>query len=242
MEYEVDIQYNMTEGLCYYLSGHLQDVGGGDSVDFEIGNGTTFDTLGTISADGGFNFFWTYTASPEYTVLKITITGTVTLTKLAIRIQEQCIPKVCSECFTVNNCEPPHREHLLLAWYNNEDGFGFQYSGVDFIQTLYVVGGIRNPDYSYDEELFINSSQERFPVYVAATKTKELWIHEIPEYLHDAIRLGIAHDYFSINGEKWVKLEGSYSPDNDTPNSLLAPVIVKIAKFDQNTVNDNCSN
>lgn len=235
----------LTYGDCYYFTGLAANRQIGESALIEIGNGTTFDTLGTVSANGGFVFFFTYDTGEDYTEINITFTGgEFDLTQLKLRLRSECDEKICSECFRLQDCTPPHREHLKLEWTNNDgdnsEAFGFNYA-VPFTQSLYIVGGLRNANYSYDEEIFQTSIQERFPIYVAATKVKELWVHELPEYLHDALRLALVHDIFKIDGERFVKLEGEYAPDWDTPNSMLAPVIVNVTKFDQNTVNDNCS-
>lgn len=237
---EYTLGYSLESGKCYYISGTTSDVGGGESVLFELGDGITYETIGTITTNGGFALLFNYDGSPEYTKIKITVTGDLKVSDIKLRLQDQCRDKVCSECYRVDNCEPPHREHLLLEWTNNEDGLGFSYS-MAFTQSLYIVGGIRNADYPTDEEIFSDSDQSRYQVYAASLKTKELWIHDLPEYIHDAIRLAVVHDDFYINGEKWVKTEGAYTPDWDTPNSLFAPCVVKIALFSQDTVNNSCA-
>lgn len=237
---EFSFTYPIEAGKCYAFTGSGLDFVGGESVDIEFGDGVTFDAIGTINSEGGFSFQFTYDGNPVYDTVRLTYTGRPVIGNLAINLMAQCSDKICSECYQVTDCEPPHREHLLIEYDNNEDGLGFNYSNMTFSPNFYIVGGLRNADYPYDEEIFLNSTQERFPIYTAATKTKELWIHEMPEYMHDALRIALVHDEFYINGERFVKLEGSYTPDWDTPNSMLAPCVIKLAPFNQNTVNDNC--
>lgn len=240
MTFTGEFTYPLTIGKCYNFSGFVTRITGGQSLEVQLGDNTTFESLGTVTTVGGFSFQFTYDGTPEYTHVRLLFTGTPAVINYAINLMEQCSDTYCSECYKVTNCEPPHREHLLIEYTNNEDGLGFNYSGMSFNPNFYIVGGLRNADYTYDEEIFLNSGQERYPVYTAATKTKELWIHDMPEYMHDAMRLALVHDEFYIDGVKYVKLEGSYTPDWDTPNSLLAPCVIKLAEFDQNTVNDNC--
>lgn len=235
------LTHDLEPGKCYYISGITSGIGGGESVEVELGTSPDFDSIGTVTTNGSFSLLFSYSGSPLYTEMRITITGTgITVENFKLRQQQACSDTVCTECYVVTNCEPPHREHLLLEWTNNEDGLGFNYSGMSFNQSLYIVGGLRNADYPYDEELFQDSIQQRFPIYAQSTKTKELWIHDLPEYLHDAIRVALIHDEFYIDGVRQVKMEGAYSPDWDTPNSLLAPAIVTLTEFSQDTVNDNC--
>lgn len=235
-----ELTYPLTVGKCYSLSGYGVRFDGGASQEIKLGDGTTFETIGTLTAAGGFGFQFTYDGTPEYTHIQLVTVGTPAIVNYKINLMAQCADNICSECFRVTNCEPPHREHLLIEYTNNEDGLGFNYSGTQFNPNFYAVAGLRNADYVYDEEIFLNSSQERYPVYTAATKTKELWIHDMPEYMHDAMRIALVHDEVYIDGVRHVKLEGSYTPDWDTPNSMLAPCVIKVAEFDQNTVNDNC--
>lgn len=221
---------------CYYISGTITNYTAGSTV-FRIGDGSTFDTLLTVSANGGFVKRFTYDGTTDYTYFQIS-TGNMQLNDLMLRLDPACNPVVCSECFKLTDCE--RCEHMKLSWTNNDDAFGFSFQS-PFTQTVYIQGGLRVPDYPYEEEYFTTSERSTFPIYVAARKTQELWIHEIPEYLHDAIRLGVVHDSFYINDVKYVKVEGSYTPDWDVPNTLLAPVIVKVAEAVQNTTNSNCN-
>lgn len=233
------LPYSLESGKCYYISGNIRILGGGDSVVVELGDGVTYDTIGTLSVDGGFSIQFTYDADPVYSKIRLTRSGNPILYNLKLRLNSQCVDKICSECFKIDDCEPAHREHLKLEWTNNEPGLGFIYN--NFVNSLYIVGGLRNADYAYDEETFVTADRRRFRPYTASDKTIELWIHDIPEYLHDAIAVGLVHDEFYVNGVRYFKVDGGYTPDWDTPNSLLAPCVVKISEFQRDVVNDNCT-
>lgn len=234
------LDLGLDRGKCYTLSGTASGIGGGESAVFTIGNATTTTSIGTVNSDGAFTFDFNYTTSSTFfKTLYIEETGTFDITDLSLKLDSDCATEYCSECFNKDDCDYPC-ETLSLQWTNNTDAFGFNYTAVPLTHTLTIKGGLRNFDYSYDEEYFNTSSGRSFPVYVDATKTVEMWVHDVPDYIHDALRLGIVHDDFRINDINYTKSEGSYSPDWDTPNSLLAPVIVKLREQTQDTKNRNC--
>lgn len=235
------LDLNLTRGKCYTVSGTASGIGAGESALIEVGNATTTDSVGTVNADGDFSFDFNYTASATfYKSLYFIETGTFDITNLSLKLDSDCATQYCSECFDKNDCDYPG-ETLNLKWTNNtKDAFGLNYTAVPLTHTLTVKGGLRNYDYNYDEEYFNTSKGFNFPVYVDSIKQIEMWVHDVPEYIHDALRIGIVHDDFRVNNVKYTKVEGGYSPDWDTPNSLLAPVIVKLREQTQDTKNRNC--
>ncbi len=114
------------------------------------------------------------------------------------------------------------------------------YTQVPLTHSLWIKGGLRNNDFPYDEDYFADSAGTDSPIYVDSVETIEMWVHDVPAYIHQALRLGVVHDSFTVNGTQYTKVAGGYSPDWDTPNSLMAPVIVKIREKYQDTKNENC--
>ena len=160
-----------------------------------------------------------------------------TIKNLEINLQEQCADTYCSECYNISSCQ----EGMLLQWTNDDNGLGFNYAQLGFIQQLRVNGGLRIPTGFYDDETYYSDSKgDTGILYAQAIKQQELWIESIPEYLHDAIRVAIAHDHFFIDGVEYVKLEGGYAPEWDVPNTLLAGVTIGVKEKTQNTFNQNC--
>lgn len=165
----------------------------------------------------------------------------VDITEFSLTLDPACATEYCSECFSLEECtDPPNQELVFLQWTNEDDGFGFNYTSLPLIHSLWIKGGLRDDDYSYDEEYFTTSDGRNFPVYVDALKSQSLYINEVPAYIHDAIRLGLVHDTFKINGSLYTKADGGYSPDWNTPNSLMAGVIVKVREQTQDTKNQHC--
>lgn len=238
----------LERGKCYILTGTMTNWSLGQSILLAIGNETSKSHLGAVAANGDFTFSFDYTTSDTFYksiyIYENPITGnpvTFDLENLAVKLDPNCATEYCSECFDKDECGVSNsQEYLYLEWTNNDDGFGMNYTKVPLVHSLWIKGALRNADYPYEEDYFTTSSGTHFPVYVDSVKTIEMWVHDLPEYMHDALRLGVVHDSFTVNGVEYTKGDGGYSPDWDTPNSLLAPVIVKLREKYQDTKNENC--
>lgn len=238
---QLEIGNDLEKGKCYIITGTMTNRDVGESARFEIGNDQTTDIIGTITANGAFSLSFDYEADDTfYQTLYIFESGDFDITDLALNLDESCAVQYCSECFKLNNCVADTPEVVYLEWTNNDNGFGINYESMPLIQSLYLTGGIRNMNYDYEEDNFIDSKNGFSVLYSSRTKLVELWIHDIPEYLHDALSAGIMHDEFTVNGVAYGKPEGGYSPDWETPQSLMAPVIVKLREKVQDTKNINC--
>jgi hypothetical protein len=67
--------------------------------------------------------------------------------------------------------------------------------------------------------------------YYNGQKIEELAISPIPEYLHNALAVGLSHRTVTIQDVAYIRT-GDYTPDWDD-NSELAKVIVEVSKVDQ---------
>lgn len=238
----------LERGRCYIVSGTVTGIAADEDIQVRIGNETESELLFLIGADGAFSEQFDYTSSSTFfkSLILVIDTGSDSdyefdITDLALKLDPECSTEYCSECFNLDNCGvAPTKEYLYLEWTNNDDGFGMNYTSVPLVHSLWIKGGLRNADYPYQEDYFSTSGGFHFPVYVDATKTVEMIVEDVPEYIHDALRLGVVHDNFTVNGVQYSKGDGGYSPDWDTPNSLMAPVVVKLRESLQDTKNENC--
>lgn len=142
-----------------------------------------------------------------------------------------------SECFYV---KLEHDCTILVTWTNNESGFGFDYSGVEFIQSLRVPAKLWQPKYNSDiKEIYVDSKGNRQILYARVVKDQLLSVQELPEYLHDALSVGLNHDIVKLDGVEYVFEENEYSPTWRN-SSNLAPVLLRAIKKKQNLINNNC--
>jgi hypothetical protein len=142
-----------------------------------------------------------------------------------------------SECFYV---KLEHECTILVTWTNNESAFGFDYSGLDFTQSLRVPAKLWQPKYNSDiKEIYVDSKGNRQILYARVVKDQLLSVKELPEYLHDALSIGINHDIVKLDGVEYVFEEDEYSPTWRN-SSNLAPVLLRAIKKNQNLINSNC--
>jgi hypothetical protein len=127
---------------------------------------------------------------------------------------------------------------LLLSWTNDENAFGFNYEDLNFQPQLRVKAKLWQPNYTKEKDVFKDSAGNRTILKSETSKEKLLTISEMPEYLHDALSIGVEHDDFYIDGVKYTNEESEYSPAW-RKSSQLAPVEVVVIK-DQFLRNNNC--
>lgn len=127
---------------------------------------------------------------------------------------------------------------LLLSWTNNDNAFGFEYVELLFHPKLRVLAKLWQPKYSKDKIIYKDSSGARSLLKSETSKEELLTIHEVPEYVHDALSLGLENDFFYVEGIKYSNEETQYTP-RWRKSSQLSSVEIVIIK-DQNLKNSNC--
>lgn len=133
-----------------------------------------------------------------------------------------------------------HSNTLKLRWTNSSNAFGLDYESVSWTFQVRLEAKLRNPFYEKEEkEIFIYSNGTREVLRSRTVKTQMLVVAEIPEYLHDAVSIGIEHDTFTIDGVEYINEEVEYSPVW-RKSSLLAPVEIEVRKKEQNLINGAC--
>jgi hypothetical protein len=142
-----------------------------------------------------------------------------------------------SYCFSVKLL---HSCSLQLEWTNDQDGFGFNYSGLSFTQSMRVDGKLWKPRFVMtDKNVHYFSDGEGKITNVRVYEDRELVIKEMPDYMHRAISVGLNHDSFYIQDIK------TLFPDEEvTPawrnSSNLAPLTVIVRQDQNDLLNSNC--
>ena len=139
------------------------------------------------------------------------------------------------------NVQLDHDCTIQLEWGGTSNAFDFNYSTLDYSQSLRVEAKLHRPSYAFDRnEIFRDSKGTRILNYIRQDRAKTLTIAEMPEYCHNALSLGIKHDEFTIDGADYVCEDDDYSP-SWRKSSESAPVEIEVKKQDQNLVNSNCN-
>jgi hypothetical protein len=141
----------------------------------------------------------------------------------------------------ISDCLSVKLEHdctLLLSWTNDDDAFGFNFSELGFTPKLRVKAKKWKPSYTKEKNVFKDNVGNRTILKSETSKEEVLTISEMPEYLHDALAIGLEHDTFMIDGQAYTNEETEYSPKWRN-SSQLAPSEVVVIK-DQYLRNNNC--
>lgn len=141
-----------------------------------------------------------------------------------------------SECFKLGEFECTK----LLRWSNNENAYGFTYDGTTFEHELRVKSKLWMPKYPKDKkEVFVDSAGNR-RILTSRTKKEETFtVDHLPEYLHDALSIGVEHDNFYIDDVKYINEDNDYDP-SWRKSSLTAPVEIIVVKDSQDLSNSYC--
>lgn len=130
----------------------------------------------------------------------------------------------------------------LLSWQNDENGLGLPWGEFASTGTLNIraEAQLRNPRYPAESERYMDSAGIRNLIYAKSEKEWELVINDMPEYMHDALRIGILHDHFYIDNVEYIVSEGDYEPEwSNYPTMNLAKVRLKVKKKEENLLNRN---
>lgn len=224
-------------GKCYDLT---VTIGGYVSpITFTVGDFLTQPvTIGTATANGNTTFSFTATADITYLVMEYTDTAATVFPDL--RLDIACADSACSQCFTKYDNPDCVGNILVLEWTNDNNAFGFDYTTSSFAQVMAVKGIVERPTWQDNNRGVYNSSNGlKFQHYTNTRKQQEMFIDQIPDYMHEALSIGLVHDHFYINGTEYIKVEDTYEPDFRN-NSFLAPVLVPVEEKTQNLFNRNC--
>ena len=146
---------------------------------------------------------------------------------------------VSSECVSIADEWPCTK---LMRWIGSQDGpayaLGFDWEdGLSFSLRLDML--LRKANYEEEVEDFIDSRGHRSIFIGSSSKTYEVFIDEVPEYIHDAIRIAKLSDYFLIDNVEYRPLKGKYTPEWKD-ELKWAQSRFEVYLQDENIKNTNC--
>lgn len=142
-----------------------------------------------------------------------------------------------SDCLRVKLLHPCS---LQLTWNNDEDGLGFNYSGLSFTPSMRVEGKLwKGRHKAEDKEEFTFSNGNKKLLYARVYKQMALTIKELPEYMNDAFAVALFHDNFFIDGLKYTFPDEEVTPAHR--NTTETPSVeVFVIRDGQDLLNSNC--
>lgn len=142
-----------------------------------------------------------------------------------------------SDCLAIKLAHPCS---IQLTWNNDEDGLGFDYSGLSFTQSMRVEGKLWEWRHkAEDKEEFTFSNGRKKLLYARVYEEETLSIKEMPKYMGRAFAIALFHDNFYIDGVKYTFPDEEVTPTHRRSTST-PPVEVAVIKYDQNLLNSNC--
>lgn len=128
---------------------------------------------------------------------------------------------------------------LKIEWSNDNDAFGFNYSGFPFTQTLRVPGVKWFSRFPGANNQYTGSTGITTIVSADSHEIERVRLDELPRSVHKALRLGLKCRDFKINGVNYVALPEEYEPDWDQFRKT-ATVQFEVRKSVEDNENNNC--
>lgn len=136
----------------------------------------------------------------------------------------------CSEPFVLKS---EHTCSMLLKWTNISNAFGINYDLFTLVHSLRVLAKKWQPNYEkVDKKTDTNSLGVISSIYSRTVKKERFTLRELPEYVHDALSIGLEHDSFTVDGTTFVTEDEEYAPEW-RKSSLSAPVNVELIESGQ---------
>lgn len=146
----------------------------------------------------------------------------------------------CSECYELADDWDVHNIcTYLLEWTNDENAFGFEYVGLGFTQVMRLQSQLWKPHYPEERSEYEDSQGEMTLLFGKSVKVYDFFVAQVPDYIHDALRLMRIHDDIELNGVDMYAIGGDYEVDwvLDTEEGR---VIIELRLKTENNVNNNC--
>jgi hypothetical protein len=236
--------------LCYSLKGEVSDyASGGYTFKVQFGGFTTH-TIGTVEEDGEFDLQFTlpcldlkgivFGEALQWDRLIIEKTGVSSLHIEGITLDEVCYEEYCSEPICLDDDPHDCDKYVALAWTNDRPAFGFEYPpGFQF--TLLTKGDVMMESHLHERERFRLPNGKRIDLNAETTRNYMLKIGFSPEYVHQAIALGLIHNDFFADGKSYTMAErGVYDIIRDIYPSEFNPAEVDIEPKISDLKNRTC--
>lgn len=178
------------------------------------------DNTGMTSNDGIIQYEIDWVGIPDGTYKIVFNDGT-------IEYESYCL------CLKDSSCT------ILIDWTNESNAYGFDYSELQFNPVVRVDGKLWKPTYPSEVDSYLDNSGKGTVISSRTRKRYLLSIERQPEYIHDAIAIGLLNDTVSVDGKLIVKEDDEYAP-KWVNSSNLASVEVEVFQKILNLNNTRC--
>lgn len=179
------------------------------------------DNTGMTSYNGIIQYQIDWTGIPEGNYKIVFSDGVITYESYCLCLKED----VCGT--------------ILLEWTNDNDAYGFDYSELGFNPIVRVEGKLWKPTYPKDKEVYVDNAGSGENLSSRARKKYILGVERQPEYIHDAIAIGLENHHFYVNDLEVVNEDDDYVP-NWVNSSNIASAEIELFIKRLNLMNSRC--
>ena len=202
-------------GICYDITFDITyGVGPGEfTILLSQTNGVDTVESGNFSGSGTFTFN-TGVLTDNFDVFSIVPGSGVqvySVDNITAIIDIECTGfRYRTDCYQLSDS---HDCTVKLSGTNNDNAFGIDFIGLGYNPTIRVPGELLIAKYKGDKENEEDSSGISKTLYFKSDEKRDLFLYQLPEYLHSFIRLLIGYDTLLIDDVKYVSESSDYAPE-----------------------------
>lgn len=105
--------------------------------------------------------------------------------------------------------------NVKLSGFNNDNAFGIDFIGLNYNPIIRVPGELTTPFFDgekVNEEDSLGNSES---LYFKSNQLSNLFLYQLPNHLHNFIRLLIGYDSFLIDDVGYIAQDADYSPESE---------------------------
>lgn len=203
-DFSEGISYDITFEINSYINGNITVVLANSISDFIIletfsGNATHVSRTGVLSKNYSQLVFIPNNGNANFQIDNVS----------ALASFDGIEFDFSTDCFSIAES---HDCTVKLSGTNLDDAFGVNFSTNYYTPFVRVQGQLRTPTYEDDIEDEEDSLGSSKLIYFNSDKIYMLHLYQLPEYLHDFIRLLRGYDTFLIDGNQYLA-KGGYKPE-----------------------------
>lgn len=203
---------NFSNNIAYNVVFTISDYVNGDITVKLYSGGVEIDDLGTVSGNGVKTLETSQLSAECDEIRFIPNSGTCNLKidDVSATINTtNTIPDYTGDCIELGTWDCT----VQLSGICNDNAFNFDFEGLSFLPSIRVEGQLRTPSYDDDSELEEDSVGTNTMVYFNSDKKYTLHLYDLPEYIHDFVRILKGFDIFYVDSSQYFPVDSGYEPE-----------------------------
>lgn len=139
--------------------------------------------------------------------------GSVTVDNIFARELNIDDTAISQEFALLQDSDPKFNCTNYITYSCEDNAFGLFFPGHPFIPGFRVESEIKNPSWDEDVEDYRDSKGKWYTIYGASTTRHELCFSQLPEWMHNIVRIARIADKFKVAGKYYKPVKGGYEPE-----------------------------